>query len=153
MQVTNEIPAGKGKPYKVVGLSVLENAKFWQSEDRINALWFKSINGNLVGTVALFSLQMFIVKFDVDLWLLILMQTIHIAHNAFFLVTFLHRLVDLVSVHIQTFNRILPRQCLYFQPVPHNGDQILLKKVPIYLRESGTLQCDEHRKNEQPQIG
>lgn len=88
MKVTNEI---ESTGFKVIGLSVEENKKFWRFETWMNTLWFRLINVNLGVMIVLFHLPMFMIAFDVNLWVYVLFQTINVAHNAFFLMTFLHR--------------------------------------------------------------
>ena len=62
MKQTLELPVKNDRDYKVAGLSIEENKKFWLTENHINHIYFRVINGYICFVAFIFSSQLFFVK-------------------------------------------------------------------------------------------
>ena len=64
MKLTLELPVSSDRDYRVAGLSVEENKKFWLMENRVNHIWSQVINYYTAFVSLIFSSQLFFVKFS-----------------------------------------------------------------------------------------
>ena len=62
MKLTLELPAKVERDYRVAGLPTEENKKFWSTENRLNYIWYRVINGYACFIGAVFSTQLFYVR-------------------------------------------------------------------------------------------
>lgn len=88
-QISGEIPPRRAvRNYEVVGISREENHKFWLAEKRLNYIWLRAtICGNLLSTL-IFSVQFFLIPFDVDMVTYAFFQLLNIGHLGFHLFGF-----------------------------------------------------------------
>ena len=77
MAVSNEIPAKTGR---VAGLSRKDNRNFWLKEQNFNYYLYKAVGLMCFLLSVLFSVQLFLVRYDVDLLTYILVQTLNVFH-------------------------------------------------------------------------
>lgn len=90
MRITQELPARSEQDYEVIGLPREENKKFWQTEKRLNLLWLKVSSGFIGVSCLVFSGQLFLVTFDVDMGVYLLVQALHVLHSTYSLVIYMH---------------------------------------------------------------
>lgn len=115
MQLTQEIPADRTP--NAIGLSRGENDRFWRTVDRLNRIYYRSMNTFIGVFSAIICALLFMVRFEkVDLWYYLIMQTFHILHTTFFLFFFIHSvcsvnvlLIAVMVVLIKKFRRIARR--------------------------------------------
>ena len=92
MKITMELPTNGETlteiDHKVIGLFADENRRFWEAEDWFNSRYIRFMNAYLVLTWLVFDVQLFLVQFDVDLWLYILVQALQIVNGNYFMWTF-----------------------------------------------------------------
>ena len=107
MKLTYELPARSRKGFEVVGLSRKQNLKFWLADQRFNWLWYRAMAFLTLASCSIFSVQFFLVPFDVNIFIYALLQAINVAH--FFLYFFLYANV------IYTLNVFLLTLIRYFR--------------------------------------
>lgn len=61
MKLTLELPVRSDNDYQVAGLSKEENKNFWQTENWVNRLWFRTINWYTVVLNLIFCAGLFLV--------------------------------------------------------------------------------------------
>ena len=86
MQMSRELPPKKGMGYKVIGLSEKENKQFWDAEANFNFYWYRVLSITFVGSFFVFGIQYTYVKFDVNIYVFVLvqvLQNIHLTHIVF----------------------------------------------------------------------
>ena len=116
MKLTMELPEGD---HKVMGMSRLENRRFWICEDEFNSRCFGLMNFSIIFTSLLFTIQLFLVSelFEVDLFYYIAFQTINVLNTNFYFWNFFH-CIYMVS--------LLIIQCMWFLSTKFDN---LLRKV------------------------
>lgn len=90
LKLTYEIPAKSERDYRVAGLPTEENKSFWMAEDRFNALFYRAANVFLTFACSLVVAQFFLVQFDVQLWIYLLVQIVHLVYTNFYIWMFIH---------------------------------------------------------------
>lgn len=100
IKMTNEMPSNgqmvAESEHQVVGLPPKENKRFWALEDKINSRYIRVMNASIVLSWLVFNVQLFLVNFsEVDLWLYILVQTLHMANGDFFVWNYFHSVYTL----------------------------------------------------------
>ena len=81
MKLTYEIPAKRERDYKVFGLSLEENKKFWLGEDRFNRIYHRFLVFTIFIYCIVYNAPLFFGRYDIDLATYILIQTIHVIHT------------------------------------------------------------------------
>ena len=100
MRITQELPAKSEQDYEVIGLPREENKRFWQMEKRLNSLWLKVSSGFIGVSCIVFSGQLFLVPFEADLSVYVLVQTLHVLHSSYSLVVYMHSFFTLNLFYI-----------------------------------------------------
>lgn len=80
MKMTFEIPAKSDRDYKIIGLSWVENKKFWLNEKRTNARWYRLMNYLLCLAFCIVGWQYTFVTFDINFYVFTIVQTFHVIH-------------------------------------------------------------------------
>ena len=88
MILSGEIPANGSR---VAGLTGKENANFWNKENHFNYYWYRVISWAIVGLCLVYSIQLFIVHFDVSWCTYIPVQAFNIFHLSYTIFCFLHQ--------------------------------------------------------------
>lgn len=60
LKMSNELPVKSDRDYRTIGLSRVENKKFWMAEDRFNHLYYRLINVALPFICVIVSGQIFV---------------------------------------------------------------------------------------------
>lgn len=102
MRITQELPAKSEQDYEVNGLPREENKRFWQTEKRLNSLWLKVSSGFIGVSCIVFCGQLFLVPFEADLSVYVLVQTLHVLHSSYSLVVYLHSFFSINLFYIWT---------------------------------------------------
>ena len=91
--ITNEAPK-ESRETRVVGISRKENNKFWQTEQRFNRLYYRFANIAIFEMSAVIVVQYFLVQFDIDFYLYILIQVFHSAYTFLWFYLYFHCICD-----------------------------------------------------------
>lgn len=94
ISISNELPAQKGSKYRVVGLSRKENDEFWIAEHRFNQLYYRLANIGIHFACTGICVQYFLVSFDIDFYLFILIQGFHIVYSYVWFYLYFHCICD-----------------------------------------------------------
>lgn len=99
MKLTMEMPANGQTlteiDHKVVGLPPEEHKRFWGIEDKFNSRFIRAMNTYIVFNWLVFGVQLFLIPFDVNLLIYILVQAVQIANGNFFEWNFFHSIYTL----------------------------------------------------------
>lgn len=85
MKITFELPVKSEREYSIAGLSRKETKQFYEKEDRFLASYYRFMNIALIGSYAIFPVQLFFVSYDVDIISYIIGQTIGVIHISLFI--------------------------------------------------------------------
>lgn len=108
--IANEVPAHSDN--RVVGLSRKEANEFWATENRFNHLFYRLGNIFIVFVWCILSVQYFMVSFDVDFRLFILVQAFHISYILPFCYFFFHSIYTL-SIFQLSLSKFLAKKFRY----------------------------------------
>lgn len=90
MKISHELPVKSEQDYEVFGWTKEKNKRFWQAEKRLNSLWIKVSSYFILLSCVVFSGQLFLVPFDVNITTYILVQTVHVLHSSYSLIVYMH---------------------------------------------------------------
>ena len=90
MRLSGELPANEGD--RVIGLRKEENSNFWNKESHFNYYCYLAVSWSNLAICLVFSLQLFVLHFEVDWCTFILVQAFNVAHLSFACFSFLHQL-------------------------------------------------------------
>ena len=88
-----ETPASNG--HEVVGISQAENKKFWEAKKRFNCRYNQITNWLVVMASIWFDIQLFLVSFDVEIVVYIVIQAFNILNGNVFIWSFLFSIYTL----------------------------------------------------------
>ena len=90
MKMSYEIPAKNEDDYKVVGLSQNINKNFWSKEDAFNHRYSRVVGILSLITALAFCVQLFSSKYDVHIYIYVVVSIIHVIHLWFFIYLMFH---------------------------------------------------------------
>lgn len=116
MQLTREMPESRHRN-EVVGLSRAKNEQFWQTVHWFNRIYYPSVNSFIFVFSAVISGLLFINRFEnVDIWLYLVVQALHVLHTFVYLFFFLHSIytvnllfVAVMAIFAKKFSSIASR--------------------------------------------
>lgn len=105
MKASQELPVRSEEDYEVVGLPREENKAFWLTEKRLNSLWIKVSSSFIFLSCIVFSAQLFLVPFDIDMVTYSVVQAVHVVHSSYSLIIYMHSFfsINLFYVFIMQF--------------------------------------------------
>lgn len=90
MQITCEVPSDNDGDYRVAGMSRKEHKNFWVKERNFNYHWYWIASCNNFSLGLMFSVALFMVPFDVSIYIYVPVQTFNMFHCVYALFYFLH---------------------------------------------------------------
>ena len=91
MQMSRELPSKKRMGYKVIDLSEEKNKTFWDAEKKFNFYWYRVLSFMFVGSFFVFGVQYTYVKFDINIYVFVLVQVLQNVHLTHIVFIFFHQ--------------------------------------------------------------
>lgn len=124
-KLTQELPAKSDRDYKVAGLSVEENKSFWRSEQRFNDRYYRFLGFALYGVYVVYCSVYFLIRFETNLIVFLLVQTINSIYTSYFIYLCLHSNYTLNLLYFESMRFF----CLRFKRIAERVESLSRSKT------------------------
>ena len=115
IKCTFEIPIHRDRDWQTPGLSRNKNREFWLNENRFNYYFFWTFYTSLFVFSFFYTIMLFVVPFEIDLFTYLLIQAINSAHYVYFILIYLSQ-VYVVSLFVNVnLTRFFVKRFVYLK--------------------------------------